>query len=50
MLEIYRDDEAIQAHQESEHFKAFRPVVGDLLADRKIEIFTMVSDGKTKRG
>ena len=35
--------------QESEHFKAFRPVVGDLLADRKIEIFTMVSDGKTKR-
>src|SRR5215467_7196086 len=50
MLEIYKDDEAIKAHQESEHFKAFRPVVGDLLADRKIEIFTMVSDGKTKRG
>jgi autoinducer 2-degrading protein len=50
MLEIYRDDDAIKAHQESQHFKDFRPVVGDLVADRKIEIFTMVSDGKTKRG
>ena len=49
MLEIYKDDDAIKAHQESEHFKGFRPVVGELLADRKIEIFTMVSDGKTKR-
>src|SRR5262249_60747881 len=50
MLEVYKDDDAIKAHQESRHFKDFRPVVGDLLADRKIEIFTMVSDGKTKRG
>ena len=50
MLEVYQNDEAIKAHQESQHFKDFRPVVGDLLADRKIEIFTMVSDGKTKRG
>ncbi|HSR81926.1 MAG TPA: putative quinol monooxygenase [Hyphomicrobiaceae bacterium] len=49
MLEIYQDDDAIKAHQESEHFKDFRPVIGELLADRKIEIFTMVSDGKTKR-
>ena len=50
MLEIYKDDAAIQAHQDSQHFKDFRPVVGDLIADRKIEILNMVSDGKTKRG
>jgi len=50
MLEIYKDDAAIQAHQDSQHLKDFRPVVGDLIADRKIEIFHMVSDGKTKRG
>jgi len=50
MLEVYKDDDAIKAHQESRHFKDFRPIVGDLLADRKIEIFSMVSDGKTKRG
>jgi quinol monooxygenase YgiN len=50
MLEIYKDDAAIQAHQDSQHFKDFRPVVGDLIADRKIEILHMVSDGKTKRG
>lgn len=49
MLEVYKDDAAIKAHQESEHFKNFRPVVADLLADRKIEIFNMVSDGKAKR-
>jgi quinol monooxygenase YgiN len=34
MLEIYKDDASIQA----------------LIADRKIEILNMVSDGKTKRG
>jgi quinol monooxygenase YgiN len=50
MLEVYRDNEAIKAHQDSQHFKDFRPIVGDLVADRKVEIFTMVSDGKTKRG
>ena len=50
MLEVYKDSDAIKAHQESQHFKDFRPVVGDLVADRKVEIFTMVSDGKTKRG
>jgi (4S)-4-hydroxy-5-phosphonooxypentane-2,3-dione isomerase len=50
MLEVYKDDAAIQAHQDSQHFKDFRPVVGDLIADRKIEILQMVSDGKTKRG
>jgi len=49
MLEVYRDDAAIKAHQDSQHFKDFRPVVGDLLADRKIEILNMVSDGKAKR-
>lgn len=49
MLEVYKDDAAIKSHQESEHFKNFRPVVADLLADRKIEIFNMVSDGKAKR-
>ena len=49
MLEIYKDDEAIKTHQESEHFKDFRPVVSDLLAERKVEVFTMVSDGKAKR-
>ena len=50
MLEVYKDDAAIKAHQDSQHFKDFRPVVGDLIADRKVEIFSMVSDGRTKRG
>lgn len=49
MLEVYKDDAAIKAHQESQHYKDFRPVVADLLADRKIEIFSLVSDGKAKR-
>ena len=49
MLEVYRDDAAIKAHQDSQYFKDFRPVVGDLIADRKVEIFNMVSDGKAKR-
>jgi (4S)-4-hydroxy-5-phosphonooxypentane-2,3-dione isomerase len=49
MLEVYRDDDAIKAHQDSQHFKDFRPVIGDLLADRKVEVLHMVSDGKTKR-
>lgn len=49
MLEVYKDEDAIKAHQESQHFKDFRPVVGELLADRRIEIFNMVSDGKSKR-
>jgi (4S)-4-hydroxy-5-phosphonooxypentane-2,3-dione isomerase len=49
MLEIYKDDDAIKAHQESEHFKNFRPVVSELLAERKVEVFHMVSDGKAKR-
>ena len=49
MLEVYKDDAAIKAHQDSQHFKDFRPVVGDLVADRKIEILNMVSDGKAKR-
>ena len=49
MLEVYRDDAAIKDHQDSQHFKDFRPVVGDLIADRKVEIFNMVSDGKAKR-
>ena len=49
MLEVYKDDAAIKAHQDSQHFKDFRPVVGDIIADRKVEIFNMVSDGKAKR-
>ena len=49
MLEVYRDDAAITAHQDSQHFKDFRPIVGDLVADRKVEVFNMVSDGKAKR-
>jgi quinol monooxygenase YgiN len=49
MLEVYKDEAAFKAHQDSQHFKDFRPVVGDLVADRKVEIFQMVSDGKTKR-
>jgi (4S)-4-hydroxy-5-phosphonooxypentane-2,3-dione isomerase len=50
MLEVYKDDAAIKAHQESQHFKDFRPVIGDLIADRKVEVLHMVSDGKSKRG
>jgi quinol monooxygenase YgiN len=49
MLEVYRDDEAIKAHQDSQHFKDFRPVVSELVAERKVEVFHMVSDGKSKR-
>src|SRR5258708_31399487 len=49
MLEVYKDDAAIKAHQDSQHFKDFRSVVGELAADRKIEILNLVSDGKAKR-
>jgi (4S)-4-hydroxy-5-phosphonooxypentane-2,3-dione isomerase len=49
MLEVYKDDDAIKAHQESTHFKDFRPVIGELIADRKVEVLHMVSDGKCKR-
>ena len=49
MLEVYKDDDAIKAHQESAHFKDFRPVIGELVADRRVEVLHMVSDGKTKR-
>jgi autoinducer 2-degrading protein len=49
MLEVYRDDAAIKAHQDSLHFKDFRPVVSELVADRKVEVFAIVSDGKSKR-
>jgi quinol monooxygenase YgiN len=49
MLEIYQDDAAIKAHQDSQHFKDFRPVITELVADRKVEVFAVVSDGKAKR-
>jgi quinol monooxygenase YgiN len=49
MLEIYKDDAAIKAHQDSLHFKDFRPVVSELVAERKVEVMTIVSDGKLKR-
>jgi quinol monooxygenase YgiN len=49
MLEVYKDDEAIKAHQDSQHYKDFRPVVSELVAERKIEVLHMVSDGKSKR-
>jgi autoinducer 2-degrading protein len=49
MLEIYKDDAAIKAHQDSLHFKDFRPVISELVADRQVEVFSIVSDGKTKR-
>jgi quinol monooxygenase YgiN len=49
MLEIYKDDAAIKAHQDSLHFKDFRPVVSELVAERRVEAFTIVSDGTSKR-
>jgi autoinducer 2-degrading protein len=49
MLEVYKDDAAIKAHQDSLHFKDFRPVISELVADRKVEVFSIVSDGRTKR-
>jgi (4S)-4-hydroxy-5-phosphonooxypentane-2,3-dione isomerase len=49
MLEIYKDDAAIKAHQDSLHFKDFRPVITELVAERKVEVFTIVSDGAAKR-
>jgi quinol monooxygenase YgiN len=49
MLEVYQDEAAVKAHQESQHFKDFRPVVSELVAERKVEVLEVVSDGKTKR-
>ena len=49
MLEVYKDDAAIKAHQDSMHFKDFRPTVSELVAERKVEVFSLVSDGKPKR-
>lgn len=49
MLEVYTDDAAIKAHQDSDHFKNFRPIASELLADRKVEVLHVVSDGKAKR-
>lgn len=49
MLEVYKDDAAIKAHTESQHFKDFRSVVSELVADRKVEVLHVVSDGKAKR-
>ena len=49
MLEVYTNSDAIKAHTDSQHFKDFRGVSAELLADRKVEVFHMVSDGKTKR-
>jgi len=49
MLEVYRDEAAIKAHQDSQHFKDFRPVVSELVAERRVEIYDVVSDGKAKR-
>ena len=49
MLEVYKDEAAIKAHQESAHFKDFRPVISELVAERKVELLDIVSDGKAKR-
>ena len=49
MLEVYQDEAAVKAHTESQHFKDFRPVVNELVAERKVEVLDIVSDGKTKR-
>ncbi len=49
MLEVYTDDAAIKAHQDSDHFKNFRPIASELLADRKVEVLHVVSDGKAER-
>jgi quinol monooxygenase YgiN len=49
MLEVYQDEAAVKAHQESQHFKDFRPVIGELVAERKVDVLDIVSDGKAKR-
>ena len=49
LVEVYKDDAAIKAHQDSLHFKDFRPVLSELVAERTVEVFTMVSEGKVKR-
>ena len=49
MLEVYKDEAAIKAHQDSAHFKDFRPTISELVADRKIEVLDIVSDGNAKR-
>ena len=47
--ELFRDEAAFKAHQDSVHFKDFRPVVSELVAERTVEVFTVVSEGKPKR-
>lgn len=32
LFERYRDEEALEAHRASDHYKAYRAVLGDLLA------------------
>jgi quinol monooxygenase YgiN len=49
MLELYKDDAAIKAHHDSDHFKNFRPVVGEMVADLKVEMMHVVYDGKANR-
>lgn len=34
VLEIYRDDEALEAHRASDHFRAAGPALGELLEGR----------------
>lgn len=33
LFEVYDDDEALQAHRDSEHYRAYRAAIGDLLAE-----------------
>lgn len=49
MVEAYKDDAAVQAHRDSKHFQDFRPVIGDLVEDRRTDLLHVLSDGKTKR-
>ena len=36
VMELYKDDEALKAHRESEHFMALGPKLKGLLADRPL--------------
>src|SRR4026207_1644146 len=49
MLEVYKDDAAIKAHQDSLHFKDFRPVISELVADRPGAGLSLGWGGRVKR-
>ncbi|MEO9460769.1 MAG: putative quinol monooxygenase [Lentilitoribacter sp.] len=42
LYEIYNDKAAFQDHLASPHFKEFDAAVGDMISDKKVQIFTRI--------